>query len=56
MTVHRGDIVLFRAQLTGGTGTKVRPMLVVQNDINNARMANTILAQIVPNVSRPCRG
>lgn len=52
MSVHRGDIVLLQAPFASGTGAKTRPMLVVQNDSNNARMVNTILAFITTNLSR----
>jgi mRNA interferase MazF len=35
-----------------GAGAKKRPALVVQNDIANARMSNTIEVSITRNVSR----
>jgi mRNA interferase MazF len=46
MKVKRGDVV---AQ---GGGSKIRPAVVVQNDRNNARLGNTIVAAITRNVSR----
>lgn len=52
MTCLRGDIVLLDAPFVTRPGSKLRPMLVVQNDHNNARMANTILATITSNTSR----
>jgi mRNA interferase MazF len=52
MNVRRGDIVLISAPFAGGKGAKTRPMLVVQNDANNARMANTIVVLITSNLSR----
>lgn len=52
MSVLRGDIVLLQAPFSSGGGTKTRPMLVVQNDTNNARMTNTILVFITTNMSR----
>jgi len=52
MTVQRGDVVLLQAPFASRTGAKTRPMLVVQNDRNNARMKNTILVFITSNVSR----
>lgn len=55
MSVRRGDIVLLQAPFTSRTGVKARPMLVVQSDANNARMANTILAFITSNTSRASR-
>ena len=52
MTVQRGDVVLLQAPFTSRTGATARPMLVIQNDRNNARMANTILVFITSNISR----
>ena len=52
MSVRRGDVVLLQALFTSGAGAKSRPMLVVQNDANNARMANTILVFITTNLAR----
>lgn len=52
MTVQRGDVVLLQAPFASRAGAKTRPMLVVQNDSNNARMANTILVFITTNTSR----
>jgi mRNA interferase MazF len=51
MTVNRGDIVLVDYPFTTG-GAKVRPALVVQNDRDNFRMSNTIVAQISGNIAR----
>ena len=51
MTVNRGDVVLVDYPFTTG-GAKVRPALVVQNDRDNARMTNTIVAQISGNTAR----
>jgi mRNA interferase MazF len=52
MTLRRGDVVLLQAPFASRAGAKTRPMLVVQNDANNARMANTILVFITTNLSR----
>jgi mRNA interferase MazF len=52
MSLGRGDIVLLQAPFASRAGAKTRPMLVVQNDTNNARMANTILAFITTNLAR----
>jgi mRNA interferase MazF len=49
--VTRGDVVLVDYPFTAG-GAKVRPALVVQNDRDNARMANTVVAQISGNTAR----
>src|SRR5271157_1188357 len=51
MSVNRGDVVLVHYPFTTG-GAKVRPALIVQNDRDNARMANTIVAQISGNIAR----
>jgi mRNA interferase MazF len=46
MNVQRGDVVLVDYPYTAGGGTKVRPVLVIQNDRDNQRLRNTIVAQI----------
>ena len=46
MNVQRGDVVLVDYPYTTGGGTKVRPVLVIQNDRDNQRLLNTIVAQI----------
>jgi mRNA interferase MazF len=51
MMVKRGDVVLVDYPFTAG-GAKVRPAMIVQNDRDNARMANTIVAQISGNLAR----
>jgi mRNA interferase MazF len=45
MNVRRGEVVLVDFPYAGG-GSKVRPALVVQNDRDNTRLLNTIVAQI----------
>lgn len=52
MTVRRGDVVLVRFPFSSGRGSKRRPAVVVQADRNNARLGNTIIAQITTNLSR----
>jgi mRNA interferase MazF len=52
MAAHRGDVVLIDAPFVTRPGSKVRPMLVIQDEQNNQRMANTILASITTNTSR----
>jgi mRNA interferase MazF len=44
--VSRGDVVLVNYPFASGTGSKVRPAVVVQCDRNNGRLDNTIIAQI----------
>jgi mRNA interferase MazF len=46
MNVDRGDVVLVDYPYADGTGKKVRPALVIQNDRDNQRLVNTIVAQI----------
>ncbi len=46
MTLTRGDVVLLDFPFSGGGGSKVRPALVVQNDRDNRRLTNVILAMI----------
>ena len=42
---------MVRFPYSDGTGSKVRPSLVVQNDADNQRLDNTIVAMITGNVS-----
>jgi len=46
MSVKRGEVVIVRFPFASGTGAKVRPALVIQNDRNNARMTNVIVVAI----------
>lgn len=46
MNVQRGEVVLVDYPYAAGSGTKVRPVLVIQNDRDNQRLRNTIVAQI----------
>ncbi len=50
--MKRGDVVLLDYPYADGSGSKVRPALVVQNDRDNQRLTNTIVALITKNVSR----
>jgi mRNA interferase MazF len=47
----RGSVVIVDFASTNPAGG-VRPALVVQNDHDNVRMSNTIVAQITSNISR----
>lgn len=51
MTYARGDIILADLPYSDRTGSKVRPALVVQNDRNNARLDDVILAMITRTAS-----
>ena len=46
MNIQRGDVVLVDYPYPSGSGAKVRPVLVVQNDRDNQRLLNTIVVQI----------
>src|SRR5262249_32895136 len=46
MNVRRGEVVLVDYAYAAGGGAKVRPVLVIQNDRDNQRLLNTIVAQI----------
>ena len=46
MNVRRGDIVLVDFPYSDHTGSKVRPALVVQAEVGNQRLDDTILALI----------
>ncbi|HUY87314.1 MAG TPA: type II toxin-antitoxin system PemK/MazF family toxin [Pirellulales bacterium] len=52
MPVSRGDIVLAELPYSDGSGAKVRPALVVQNDVNNRRLQDVILALITSTTHR----
>jgi mRNA interferase MazF len=52
MNVRRGDVVLAYYPFASGAGVKKRPVLVVQNDRDNQRLRNTIVAQITSNTRR----
>src|SRR5687767_5798716 len=49
--MKRGDVVIVDLRRTN-PAAKVRPALVIQNDRDNRRMANTIVAQITSNLRR----
>jgi mRNA interferase MazF len=48
----RGDVVLVDYPFSSGGGFKRRPALVVQNDRDNARLTNTIVAMITSYTAR----
>ena len=50
--MNRGDVVLVDFPFTDGSASKIRPALVVQNDRDNGRLRDTILALITGNISR----
>ncbi len=52
MNVQRSDVVLVDFPFTRGSGSKVRPALVIQNDRDNVRLLNTIVVQITGTTHR----
>jgi mRNA interferase MazF len=50
--LRRGDIVLADLPFSDASGSKVRPGLVVQNDKNNRRLQDVILALITSQTHR----
>jgi mRNA interferase MazF len=52
MSVLRGDVVLAWYPFASGSGGKRRPCVVVQNDEDNKKIANTILAQVTSTLTR----
>jgi mRNA-degrading endonuclease toxin of MazEF toxin-antitoxin module len=50
MKVKRGDVVLLDHPFSDATGSKVRPSLVVQGDVRNGKLTDTIVALITKNV------
>jgi len=52
MPLNRGDIVLVPIRFTSGTGSKTRPVLVVQSDHNNRRLQDTVVVIITSTTQR----
>ena len=50
--MKRGDVILALIPNVGSSGAKKRPALVVQSDLNNVRLRETIIAAITSNISR----
>jgi mRNA interferase MazF len=50
MKCQRGDVLLVNYPFSEGTGSKVRPALVVQCDANNRRLESTLIVQITSRV------
>ena len=46
MNIQRGDVVMVQFPFAGSASAKRRPGVVVQNDRNNQRLDNVILAQV----------
>jgi mRNA interferase MazF len=52
MALRRGDVVLVQYPFSSGTGSKLRPALVVQPDRNNQRLTSVILAPVTTTAHR----
>jgi len=52
MSLSRGDVVLVDFPFSTGGGSKVRPAVVVQNDRDNQRLTNVIIAMITSHTAR----
>jgi mRNA interferase MazF len=52
MSVLRGDVVLAWFPFASGAGGKRRPCVVIQNDEDNRKLANTVIVQITTNLAR----
>lgn len=52
MKYRRGDVVLALYPLASGVGSSRRPCVVIQNDDDNQKLANTVVAQITTNLAR----
>ena len=52
MSIRRGDVVLAWFPFASAQGGKRRPCVIVQNDVDNQKLANTVVAQITSTVQR----
>lgn len=52
MTFRRGEIALAFYPFASGTGGSRRPVLIIQSDLYNQRIRNSIVAQITTNLRR----
>jgi mRNA interferase MazF len=52
MKYRRGDVVLALYPFASGIGSSKRPCVVIQNDDDNQKLANTVIAQITTNLAR----
>lgn len=55
MAFQRGDVVIVRFPFSSGQGAKIRPALIVQNDADNRRLTNVIVAAITTTTHRSAR-
>ena len=50
MKVQRGDVLIIDHPFSDASGSKVRPALVVQSDLRNALLAETVIVLISTNL------
>jgi mRNA interferase MazF len=50
MTLQRGDVAIALFPSAQGSGSKPRPVLIVQSDTYNAKMTNVIVAAVTNNL------
>lgn len=55
MSVSRGEVILASIPYVGTGGAKLRPALVVQNDVLNLALQETIVAVITSNTANAQR-
>jgi mRNA interferase MazF len=53
--MQRGEIVLADFPFQDVSGSKIRPAVIVQNDADNQRLANTVLVMITGNLADVAR-
>lgn len=52
MPLNRGELVLAELPFSDASGSKTRPALVVQNDSNNQRLQDVVVALITSSTAR----
>jgi mRNA interferase MazF len=50
MTAHRGDVVIALFPHASGSGSKPRPVVVVQSNVYNTKLSNVVVAAITSNL------
>ena len=50
MKTSRGDVILVEMPFSDGSGTKIRPTVVVQSDLYNAKLTAAVVALLTSNV------
>ena len=53
--MKRGNVVIADFPFQDASGSKLRPAIVVQNDVDNLRLANTIVAMVTGNLRDAAR-